>query len=128
MLNISLTFQIFPTLIVVFISVNKKVAYSEDIWQAALKSVAVFWETQGAICHGHEIVGFENIPEKGSGLLIYYHATFPIDFYYVYSKIALYKNRRFKIIADKFLFKVPGNFYFVLNLLFFVEILFYSKG
>jgi hypothetical protein len=87
-----------------------KAAYSEDIWQASYKSVAVFWETQGAIWHGHEIVGFENIPEKGAGLLIYYHAAFPIDFYYLHSKTTLYKNRRFKIVADKFLFKVPGKF------------------
>lgn len=57
---------------------------------------------------GHEIVGFENIPDKGPGLLIYYHAAFPIDFYYVHSKTTLYKNRRFRIVADHFLFKVPG--------------------
>jgi 1-acyl-sn-glycerol-3-phosphate acyltransferase len=57
---------------------------------------------------GHEIVGFENIPDKGPGLLVYYHAAIPIDFYYVYSKTCLYKNRLFKVVADKLLFKVPG--------------------
>jgi len=50
----------------------------------------------------------ENIPETGPGLLIYYHAAMPLDFYYVYSKTLLYKNRKMKIIADKFLFKIPG--------------------
>ena len=33
----------------------------------------------------------------------------PFDFYYVHSKVNLYKNRRMKIVADKFLFKVPGK-------------------
>ena len=33
----------------------------------------------------------------------------PIDFYYVHSKIVLYKNRRMKIICDRFLFKIPGK-------------------
>ncbi len=32
----------------------------------------------------------------------------PFDFYYVHSKVNLYKNRRMKIVADNFLFKVPG--------------------
>jgi hypothetical protein len=90
----------------------------------------VFWANQGQIWHGlfisylfkisiffiknllffkgHEIVGFENIPDEGPGLLVYYHAAIPIDFYYVYSKTCLYKNRLFKVVADKLLFKVPG--------------------
>lgn len=81
---------------------------SHDLWQASFKSISVFWETTGAIWHGHEIVGLENIPDEGPGLLVYYHAAMPIDYYYVHSKILLYKNRRMKVIADRFLFKVPG--------------------
>ena len=57
---------------------------------------------------GYEIIGLENIPEHGPGLLVYYHGALPIDFYYVYAKTHLYRNRRFKIIADKFLFRIPG--------------------
>lgn len=82
--------------------------YNNDVWKASFKSLCIIWETIGDIWHGHEIVGFENIPEEGSGLLIYYHAAMPLDFYYLYSKTLLYKNRKMKIIADKFLFKVPG--------------------
>lgn len=78
------------------------------MWQASFKSLCIIWETIGDIWHGHEIVGLENIPDSGKALLIYYHAAMPLDFYYVYSKILLYKNRKMKIIADKFLFKVPG--------------------
>ena len=51
----------------------------------------------------------ENLPETGPALLIYYHAAMPIDFYFFHSKVALYKNRRMKIVADRFLFKVPGK-------------------
>ena len=65
-------------------------------------------ETFGAILSGHEVVGLENIPETGPGLLIYYHAATPTDFLITNSKIYLYKNRQIKIIADKFLFKIPG--------------------
>ncbi len=54
------------------------------------------------------MVGMENIPETGPCLLIYYHAAMPLDFYYVYSKTLLYRNRKMKVIADKFLFKIPG--------------------
>ena len=63
---------------------------------------------QGSLWHGHEIIGLENLPDEGPALLIYYHAAMPIDFYYVHSKTVLYKNRRMKIVADRFLFKVPG--------------------
>jgi len=88
--------------------VKKADYYNTDVWQASYKSLCIIWETIGDIWHGYEIVGFENIPEKGRALLIYYHAAMPLDFYYLYSKTLLYKNRRMKIIADRFLFKVPG--------------------
>lgn len=79
-----------------------------DVWKTSFKSLCIIWETIGDIWHGHELIGFENIPDEGHALLIYYHAAMPIDFYYVYSKTLLYKNRKMKIVADKFLFKVPG--------------------
>ncbi|CAF0741829.1 unnamed protein product [Brachionus calyciflorus] len=116
-----LTLFILPLTIVVltfgaslYIFINKhknnllSAYYAHDIWQASYKSLAVFWETTGAIWHGHEIVGLENIPDTGPALLIYYHAAMPIDYYYVHCKVMLYKNRRMKVVADRFLFKVPG--------------------
>ena len=81
---------------------------SKDIWEASHKSIAINWELLGEIVHGHEIVGFENLPETGPALLIYYHAAMPIDFCYVHAKTTLYKNRKIKIVADRFLFKTPG--------------------
>lgn len=87
---------------------NIKAAYHEDIWLATYKSIAAFWQTQATIWHGYEVHGLENIPDDGSGLLIYYHGALPIDFYYIYSKTLLEKNRKFKIVADNFLFQIPG--------------------
>jgi 1-acyl-sn-glycerol-3-phosphate acyltransferase len=55
------------------------------------------------------MIGLENLPDTGPALLIFYHAAMPIDFYYVHSKALLYRNRRMKIVADRFLFKVPGE-------------------
>ena len=87
----------------------QKAYYSHDIREGSYKFLAICWETIGDIWHGHEIIGFENLPETGPALLIYYHAAMPIDFYYVHSKTILYKNRRMKVVADRFLFKVPGK-------------------
>jgi hypothetical protein len=58
----------------------KNAYYSHDFWQASFKSIAVFWETTGAIWHAHEIIGMDNLPASGPALLIYYHAAMPIDF------------------------------------------------
>ena len=81
-----------------------------------MRIFAKFWEAIGNFWHAHEIVGFDNIPEKGPALLIFYHATvFPVDIYYVYSKIFLQKNRMMKTVVDSFLYKVPGNIIDTLN-------------
>ncbi|RNA26225.1 transmembrane 68 [Brachionus plicatilis] len=81
---------------------------AHDVWQASIKCVLIFCESLGAILHGHELIGLENIPDEGPGLLIYYHGLLPVDYYYVHAKVKLYKNRQMKIVADRFLFKLPG--------------------
>jgi hypothetical protein len=43
-------------------------------------------------------------------MIVFYHAALPIDFYYLFSKVWLYRNRRCRIVADKFVFKIPGSF------------------
>jgi len=58
---------------------------------------------------GYEIDGLENIPTSGPVLIIFYHAALPIDFYYVFAKVWLYRNRRIRVVADKFVFKIPGK-------------------
>ena len=58
---------------------------------------------------GYEVEGLENIPTKGPVLIVFYHAALPIDFYYLFAKLWLYRNRRVRIVADKFVFKIPGK-------------------
>lgn len=59
---------------------------------------------------GYEIEGLENIPDSGA-IIVYYHGTLPIDIYYFISRVYLVKNRLIHTVADRFLFKVPGNVY-----------------
>ncbi len=58
---------------------------------------------------GYEVEGLDNIPTKGPVLIVFYHAALPIDFYYLFAKIWLYRNRRVRVVADKFVFKIPGR-------------------
>lgn len=59
------------------------------------------------------MIGLENIPNEGPALLVYYHALLPVDYYYVHAKVFLYKNRRIKIVGDRFLFLIPGTKFFI---------------
>ena len=57
---------------------------------------------------GYEIVNLDRIPDRGPAMLIYYHGTIPIDFYYVMAKCLLEKQRQIHAVGDNFLFSVPG--------------------
>ena len=58
---------------------------------------------------GHEMHGLEHIPEKGPALLIFYHGTVPIDYYYVMATFFIEKQRQIHAVGDNFLFNVPGK-------------------
>ncbi|RWS30040.1 transmembrane protein 68-like protein [Leptotrombidium deliense] len=73
----------------------------------AKKLIAFIFTIHGYIWHSYEIVNFENIPETGAALIIYYHAALPLDYYYLISHCYLFKNRHLRTIADRFLFKIP---------------------
>ena len=47
-------------------------------------------------------------------MIVFYHAALPIDFYYLFAKVWLYRNRRVRVVADKFVFKIPGLFFCLL--------------
>ncbi|OWF44773.1 transmembrane protein 68-like [Mizuhopecten yessoensis] len=83
-------------------------AYGRDFWDGARKTLAALWDGQARLWHGYEIVGFDKIPREGPALLIYYHGTIPIDFYYVIAKTLLDKNRHIRAVGDRFLFHIPG--------------------
>ncbi|KAL6040924.1 hypothetical protein STEG23_037900 [Scotinomys teguina] len=56
---------------------------------------------------GYEVHGMEKIPE-GPALIIFYHGAIPIDFYYFMAKIFIHKGRTCRVVADHFVFKIPG--------------------
>nr|XP_044600125.1 transmembrane protein 68 isoform X1 [Equus asinus] len=57
---------------------------------------------------GYEVHGMEKIPEDGPALIIFYHGAIPIDFYYFMAKIFIQKGRTCRVVADHFVFKIPG--------------------
>jgi hypothetical protein len=50
----------------------KRSITSNNWWEASAKSIAVFWEWHSFIFHAHEIVGLENIPAQGEGIILIY--------------------------------------------------------
>jgi 1-acyl-sn-glycerol-3-phosphate acyltransferase len=61
---------------------------------------------------GYEVNGLENVPIDSPALLVYYHGAIPIDLYYMISRIYLIKAKLVHTVADHFLFKLPGNYYY----------------
>ena len=57
---------------------------------------------------GYEVHGMEKIPE-GPALIIFYNGAIPIDFYYFMAKIFIHKGRTCRVVADHFVFKIPGK-------------------
>merc|ERR1712156_373444 len=66
------------------------------------------WVAFGSMWHGYEVQGWENIPDEGPALLVYYHGAVPIDYYQLVGNCILKKRRVIHSVVDKFLFKIPG--------------------
>lgn len=65
-------------------------------------------------CHIYEFLGFEienlqKIPDRGPALIVYYHGTIPVDFYYLAARCLLEKKRHIRAVGDNFLFHIPGK-------------------
>lgn len=70
---------------------------------------------------GFEIDGLEKIPDKGAALIVYYHGTLPIDFYYLAARCLLEKKRHIRAVGDNFLFHIPGQCLQVFKILLFFK-------
>lgn len=104
-------FLLYLTIIFLHIYKRKNVlreAYSHNLWDGARKTVATLWDGHAAVWHGYEVHGMEKIPEEGPALIIFYHGAIPIDFYYFMAKIFIHKGRTCRVVADHFVFKIPG--------------------
>ena len=64
------------------------------------------WVAFGSMWHGYEVQGWENVPDEGPALLVYYHGAVPIDYYQLVGNCILKKRRVIHSVVDKFLFKV----------------------
>ncbi|XP_023209943.1 transmembrane protein 68-like [Centruroides sculpturatus] len=108
-----------PMLTIVFVYLNgiflvlyrywygNKDRLSPDFWDTGRRLTMKFWSTYGKIWHGHEIIGLENIPKEGPGVIVYYHGALPVDWYSTHSTIYLTLNRLVYSIGDKFVFQLP---------------------
>jgi 1-acyl-sn-glycerol-3-phosphate acyltransferase len=92
-------------------------------WDGALYAVAVMWEAHGSLWYGYEVEGFDNIPNEGPALIVYYHGAIPLDYYYLSAKCLLYKKRLIRAVGDHFLFRIPGIYHFIFYLILFLIIL-----
>uniref|UniRef100_A0A8C3XGP4 Phospholipid/glycerol acyltransferase domain-containing protein n=1 Tax=Cyanoderma ruficeps TaxID=181631 RepID=A0A8C3XGP4_9PASS len=84
-----------------------KEAYSHDAWIGATEVLATLWDGHGRLWHGYELHGVENIPE-GPGLVVFYHGATPIDYIYFSARLHIMKKRRCRVVADHFVFRLPG--------------------
>uniref|UniRef100_A0A023FD88 Putative phosphate acyltransferase n=1 Tax=Amblyomma cajennense TaxID=34607 RepID=A0A023FD88_AMBCJ len=83
-------------------------AYARHFWDGARYTLALLWSGHGRVWHGYEVQGFENIPDTGGALLVYYHGALPLDYYYLLASCLLHKRRLIRAVGDRFLFMVPG--------------------
>ncbi|ESN93626.1 hypothetical protein HELRODRAFT_157832 [Helobdella robusta] len=72
------------------------------------KWLAGVWVAHGSIWHGYEVSGLSNIPAEGGALIISYHATLPVDLYYLLATIYSKRNRIVYCVGDNLLYKIPG--------------------
>ncbi|XP_062507030.1 monoacylglycerol/Diacylglycerol O-acyltransferase-like isoform X2 [Corticium candelabrum] len=61
-----------------------------------------------ALFAGYEVVGLENIPERGGALVVAFHGALALDMYFLISRVMLVKHRLMQSVADRFLFRCWG--------------------
>ena len=67
------------------------------------------WVAFGSMWYGYEVQGWENIPDDGPALIVYYHGAVPIDYYQLVGHCILKKRRVIHSVVDTFLFKVSSK-------------------
>ncbi|XP_026526229.1 transmembrane protein 68-like isoform X4 [Notechis scutatus] len=84
-----------------------KEGYLNDFWDGARQMLATMWYAHARIWNGYEVHGLEKLP-NGPALIIFYHGATPIDFFYLVATILIKKKRILHIVADHFVFSIPG--------------------
>jgi 1-acyl-sn-glycerol-3-phosphate acyltransferase len=88
---------------------NSRALSNADYWGPIRNIVTKMWSIYGWIWYGHEIIGLENIPRNGPALIIYYHGAITVDSFFIGAKVYQKFNRLIFTVADRFLFKIPGE-------------------
>ena len=70
--------------------------------------LSVYFKLFNQLFYGHEILGLENLPESGKGLVINFHGSTINDVLGLFSELCLSRNRHLRIVVDKLWFVVPG--------------------
>ncbi|XP_065184671.1 DGAT1/2-independent enzyme synthesizing storage lipids-like [Sycon ciliatum] len=70
--------------------------------------VATIADTQGTFICGFDVSKLNNIPDKGGALLVLYHGALPLDFYFLWARVQLVKQRTMYLVSDRFMWKIPG--------------------
>ncbi|EHA98738.1 Transmembrane protein 68 [Heterocephalus glaber] len=99
-------FLLYRTIIFLHILVSQE-CFALHILLSVLIQTAQ-WDSHACITGGYEVHGMEKIPEEGPALIIFYHGAIPIDFYYFMAKIFILTGRTCRVVADHFVFKIPG--------------------
>lgn len=82
--------------------------FTPKCWEGARALLAYLWDAQARFWYGYEIEGLDNIPSEGPALVVFYHGSMPVDWYYLLAKSILYKKRLICAVGDRFLFKLPA--------------------
>jgi len=51
--------------------------------------------------HGHEFEGFENIPDEGGALIIWFHGAMPVDYFALVVEVWARQRRLVKSVIDR---------------------------
>ena len=90
--------------LIFFLKIN-----DENFWKKPIKDLSKFWMFYASLWHGHEIIGFDNIPDDGSALIIMFHAPIPIDTLYLGANVLLRKKRMIRCVVEKAVFNKFGT-------------------
>lgn len=89
-------------------NLSRGIKYNPQFWDKAYYYFTNIWLSYGRFWYGYEVIGADNIPSQGPALIIFYHGTIPVDWYFLFSAHFQLKKRLIHAVGDKFLFKIPG--------------------
>ncbi|XP_026526230.1 transmembrane protein 68-like [Notechis scutatus] len=81
--------------------------YMNDFWDGVRQFLATVWYVHARIWNGYEVHGLEKLPD-GPALIIHYHGATFLDILYLSVFIFIRKKKLLHVVADRFIFSIPG--------------------